>query len=868
MTRYTPMMEQYRAIKEQHSDAILFFRLGDFYEMFFEDARTASRELEIVLTARDGGAAGKVPMCGVPFHSADTYIAKLIEKGYRVAICEQVEDAKQARGLVKREVIKVITPGTVLDNLMLEEGHNNYLVAVVEGEECLGLAAVDVSTGEFRATEMGGPEARSWLCSELYRLDPSECLIPAWSSGESVVHEFRQQMQQVVITEVDPKYYRYEYAEQKLKDYYQVTGLDELGMETSRAGTIAAGVVLSFIESTQKIHLEHLQPVRWYSARDYLGLDLTTRRDLELTRTMREGKREGSLLGVIDCCMTPMGRRLLRSWLEEPLVDPVVINQRLDAVEELLASMMLRESLRQQLDSVYDLERLVARVGSGLAQPRELLALKTSLGVLPAIREMANQARNPWLQNILELDVLEDVYDYLDGSLAEDPPALARDGGVIKKGYHPEIDKLSQLAFQGKEWLLEYEKQEKEQTGIKSLKVGFNKVFGYYIEVTRANLDMVPEHYVRKQTLVNAERYITDELKRYENDILGAREKLLSLEYEVFQEIRRELTRYIPRLQAAAAAVAHLDVLASLAETAFRYDYVRPVVNNSDDIYIKGGRHPVVERFLSGESFVPNDTRLGEEQGRYAIISGPNMGGKSTYMRQVALIVIMAQMGSFVPAQEAYIGIVDQVFTRVGAADDLAAGQSTFMVEMNEVARILKNATRHSLVLLDEIGRGTSTFDGMSIARAVMEYICYHIGAKTLFATHYHELTALEDELPGVVNLSVAVKDTGDNVIFLKKVLPGRADKSYGIHVAGLAGLPHQVIKRAADFLEQMENQGQVVEKPTRVMQLNLFSSEGTVAEELKQMDLDEITPREALNWLYNWQDKLVPGEKKGARAK
>ena len=595
------------------------------------------------------------------------------------------------------------------------------------------MAAVDVSTGEFRATEMGGPEARSWLCSELYRLDPSECLIPAWNSGESVVHEFSQQMQQVVITEVDPKYYRYEYAAQKLKDYYQVTGLDELGMETRRAGTIAAGVVLSFIESTQKIHLEHLQRVRWYSAQDYLGLDLATRRDLELTRTMREGKREGSLLGVMDCCMTSMGRRLLRAWLEEPLVDAVVINQRLDAVEELLASMILRESLRQQLDSVYDLERLVARVGSGLAQPRELLALKTSLRVLPAIRELANQVRNPWLQNILELDVLEDVYDYLDGSLAEDPPALARDGGIIKSGYHPEIDRLSQLAFQGKEWLMEYEKQEKEQTGIKSLKVGFNNVFGYYIEVTRANLDMVPEHYVRKQTLVNAERFITDELKRYENDILGAREKLLTLEYEVFQEIRRELIRYIPRLQAAAAAVAHLDVLACLAETAFRYDYIRPTVNNSDDIYIKGGRHPVVERFLSGgESFVPNDTHLGENQGRYAIITGPNMGGKSTYMRQVALIVIMAQMGSFVPAQEAYIGVVDQVFTRVGAADNLAAGQSTFMVEMNEVARILQNATRSSLVLLDEIGRGTSTFDGMSIARAVMEYICYHIGAKTL----------------------------------------------------------------------------------------------------------------------------------------
>ncbi|NLU50002.1 MAG: DNA mismatch repair protein MutS [Syntrophomonadaceae bacterium] len=869
MSRYTPMMEQYRAIKEQYRDAILFFRLGDFYEMFFEDAEVASRELEIVLTARDGGGDTRVPMCGVPFHSADTYIAKLIEKGYRVAICEQVEDPRDARGLVKREVVKVITPGTVLDEIMLEEGRNNYLVALVENPETVGLAVIDVSTGDFRVTEVTGAEARGWLFSELYRLGPAECLVPAWKSEESAIHEFSSRYQRVVITEVDPAYYDYVRAEQKLKDYFGVDCLADLGLDSYRAAVIAAGVILAFLESTQRVPLQHIKQVKPYSTRDYLVLDVTTRRNLELTRNARDGKREGSLLAVIDCCVTSMGKRLLKAWLEQPLVDVAAINERLDAVGELVEALVLRDRLRQELKGVYDLERLVARLGSGTIQPRELLALKVSLGVLPALCALAAEVNSRYLGEALDVDDMQDVYRLLDSAIHDEAPATAREGGIIKTGYHPEVDELRKLAFAGKEWLLEFEKREKEQTGIKSLKVGFNKVFGYYIEVTRANLDLVPPHYVRKQTLVNAERFITDELKNYEDKILGAREKLYALEYEVFQGIREELARHIPRLQAIAAALARLDVLACLAETAFRFDYVRPVVDEADRIHIRGGRHPVVEKFLTEERFVPNDTHLDNAGQRYAIITGPNMGGKSTYMRQVALIAILAQMGSFVPASEASIGVLDQIFTRVGAADDLAGGQSTFMVEMVEVARILRHATARSLIVLDEIGRGTSTFDGMSIARAVMEHICRHIGAKTLFATHYHELTSLAGEMPGIVNLSVSVKESGNEVVFLKKVLPGRADKSYGLHVASLAGIPPQVIRRAEDVLRQLESErGMAPRLQRKVTQLNLFPEEGAFLDELRALDLDELKPVEALQILYRWQENLAPRKERNAKAK
>lgn len=872
MTRLTPMMEQYRAIKEQYPDAILFFRLGDFYEMFFEDARVASRELEIVLTSRDGGGEAKVPMCGVPFHSADTYIARLIQKGHRVAICEQVEDPRHAKGLVRREVVKVITPGTVLDDAMLDETRNNYLVAVVDNQDIIGLAIIDVSTGEFQATEMAGPDAHNWLTGELYRLTPSECLVPAWTSRESTVYEFRDRMQSMVITPLDSTYFEYNFAEQKLRDYFRVKSLAELDMQSCAAGVIAAGAILAFLETTQQVHLQHIRTIRKYSSQEYLSLDLTTRHNLELTRSMREGKREGSLLAVIDCCVTAMGKRLLKSWLEQPLIDTEAINERLKAVEELLGSIALRENLRRELDAVYDMERLVARVGSGLANPRELLALKTSLKVLPAIRDMALQVETSLLRETMALDTMEDVYAFLDASLDDNAPLTTREGGIIKSGYHPNVDELRKLAFEGKEWLMEYEGQERERTGIKSLKVGFNKVFGYYIEVTKANLDLVPAHYIRRQTLVNAERYITDELKNYEDKVLGARERLFALEHEIYQGIREQLAGYIPRLQKVASALAQLDVLACLAESAFRYDYVRPVVDNSDGIYIKGGRHPVVERSLTGDRFVPNDTFINAGDQRYAIITGPNMGGKSTYMRQVALIAILAQMGSFVPAREARIGVLDQIFTRVGAADNLAGGQSTFMVEMVEVAHILKRATSRSLVILDEIGRGTSTFDGMSIARAVMEYICRHIRAKTLFATHYHELTGLAEEFPGIFNLSVSVKESGGTVVFLKKVLPGKADKSYGIHVASLAGIPPRVIERAEELLKQLENRGEdsgggpAVQG--KIVQLGLFQEEEPLTEELRKLNLDEIKPVEALQLLYRWKETLIPRRKRGIKAK
>ncbi|ADI01851.1 DNA mismatch repair protein MutS [Syntrophothermus lipocalidus] len=872
MTKLTPMMEQYRAIKEQYPDCILFFRLGDFYEMFFEDAEIAAQILEIVLTARDGGSGVKVPMCGVPFHAADTYISRLIAKGYRVAICEQVEDPALTKGLVKREVVRVITPGTVVDVSMLEAGENNYLVALAENESAIGLAVIDVSTGDFQATEVSGPEASSLVLSELYRLRPAECLIPAWTQRESILYEFTEKFQNSVVTEMDPTYYQYAWAEAKLREFFEVEDLVELGLESCPAAVIAAAVIVAFLESTCRAQLKHLSRIRTYQPREYLGLDVNTRRNLELTRNLKDGKREGSLLAVIDCCRTAMGRRLLQRWLEQPLVDVKAINERLDAVEEMYNSFSLRERIREILGDVHDIERLAGRIGSGVASPRELLALKNSLINLPAFKALLPEVRTHLLKKILELDTLEDVYRLLDSVLDENAPASIREGGIIKPGCNPEVDELRKLAFEGKEWLLEYEQGERERTGIKSLKLGFNRVFGYFIEVTKPNVHLVPSHYVRKQTLVNAERYITDDLKNYEEKVLSARERLVLLEQELFQVLREEVACHVSRLQEVAGALAKLDVIACLAETAFRHDYVRPLVDDSDVIFVKNGRHPVVERFLGSESFVPNDTYLDDKERRLAIITGPNMGGKSTYMRQVALITILAQVGSFVPATEARIGVVDQVFTRVGASDDLVGGQSTFMVEMVEVAHILKNATRKSLVILDEIGRGTSTFDGMSIAQAVLEHICSHIGAKTLFATHYHELTGLDEVLPGVFNLSVSVKESAGAVIFLKKVIPGRADKSYGIQVAGLAGLPVGVIQRAGEILRSLESKGGVdkVEaiNASNVVQLALFQEEHPLVEELKQLELDDMTPLEALQLLYRWREQLVAPSKKGKRNK
>jgi len=857
---------------QAYPDCILFFRLGDFYEMFFEDAEVAAQVLEIVLTARDAGSGVRVPMCGVPHHAADAYISKLIARGYRVAICEQVEDPSTAKGLVKREVVRVITPGTVVDLSMLEASENNHLVSLAEGESSIGLAVIDVSTGDFQVAEFSGEEASSQVMGELFRLRPAECLIPAWTHQESLLYEFGERFHNLVVTEMDPAYYQYAEAEKRLKEFFQVEDLSSLGLEASPAAVVAASVLLVFLENTCRAQLKHLRPIRKYQPREFLGLDVNTRRSLELTRNMRDGKREGTLLAVLDCCRTAMGKRLLKGWLELPLVDVKAINERLDAVEEIYNSFVLRESIRERLGAIQDVERLVGRLGNGVINPRELLALKNSLAGLPGLRQFLPQVKSGLLRSLLDLDLLEDVYQLLDSALNEDAPASIREGGIIKPGYHPEVDELRKLAFEGREWLLEYEQKEREQTGIKSLKLGFNRVFGYYIEVTKPNVPLVPSHYIRKQTLVNGERYITEELKRFEEKVLSAREKLVVLEQELFENLREQLASHLKRLQEVARAVAQLDVVTCLAEVAFRYDYVRPVVDDSGIIFIKNGRHPVVERYLANESFVPNDTLIGSDDRRLAVITGPNMGGKSTYMRQVALITILAQMGSFVPATEARIGVVDQVFTRIGASDDLAGGQSTFMVEMVEVAYILKNATSRSLIILDEIGRGTSTFDGMSIAQAVLEFIGNQVKAKTLFATHYHELTGLEGRLPGAFNLSVSVKESSGTVVFLKKVIPGRADKSYGIQVAGLAGLPATVIDRAAEILEGLEGKKEAektgVEQTPKVVQLALFQEEHPLVEEIRLLDLDSITPLEALQLLYRWRDKLSASGPKGKRNK
>ncbi len=873
MTKLTPMMQQYKAIKEEYPDCILFFRLGDFYEMFFEDAEIAAQVLEIVLTARDAGSGVRVPMCGVPYHAADTYASRLIAKGYRVAICEQVEDPNTAKGLVKREVVRVITPGTITDLSMLEAGENNNLVALAESESSIGLAVIDVSTGDFQVTELSGQEAPSQVISELFRLRPAECLIPAWSHHESLLYEFADKVQNVVFTQMDPAYYQYAEGEKRLKDFFGVEDLSELGLEEWPAAVVAASVLLVFLETTCRAQLKHLCRIRRYQPREFLGLDVNTRRSLELTHSIRDGRKDGSLLAVLDCCRTPMGRRLLKRWLEQPLVDVPSINERLDAVEEMHGSYALRESIRERLGDIQDIERLAGRVGSGAVNPRELLGLKNSLASLPALRGFLPQVKSSLLRRALDLDLMEDVHDLLDSALNEEAPVSVREGGIIRSGYNNEVDELRKVAFEGREWLLEYEQKERERTGIKSLKVGFNRVFGYYIEVTKPNVPLVPPHYVRKQTLVNGERFITEDLKRFEEKVLSAREKLAALEQELFQELRERVVLHLSRLQRVARALAELDVITCLAEVAFRYNYVRPVVDDSGIIFIKNGRHPVVERSLVGESFVPNDTFIGSEERRLAIITGPNMGGKSTYMRQVALITILAQMGSFVPASQARIGVVDRVFTRIGASDDLAGGQSTFMVEMLEVAHILKGATPRSLIILDEIGRGTSTFDGMSIAQAILEFIAKEIRAKTLFATHYHELTGLEEVLPGIFNLSVSVKESSGTVVFLKKVIPGRADKSYGIHVAGLAGLPEAVVERANEILEGLEGKKETPkpgaeEGAKKVVQLALFQEEHPVVEEIRLLDIDNITPREALQLLYRWQGKLSASGPKGKRNK
>ncbi len=878
MAALTPMMQQYMAIKEQYKDCILFYRLGDFYEMFYDDALTASRELEITLTGKNCGQEERAPMCGVPYHAVDVYLNKLVAKGYKVAICEQAEDPKQAKGIVKREVIRIVTPGTNLSQQALDEGRNNYLMCLVYDNNQFGLAITDISTGDFYTTEVATLKE---LYDEIHRFSPSEiiCNDSFYMSGASL-DDFKDRLH-VSVSTLDTWYMDEAVSVQKIKEHFKVASLDGLGLTDFPSGTLAVGALLLYLYETQKNTLDNLTKITPYRSGGYMIIDSATNRNLELIETLREKQKKGSLLWVLDKTKTAMGARLMRNWIEQPLIEKKKITARQDAVEELYNDMITREEIREYLNAVYDLERLVTRISYRTANPRDLIAFKTSLGMIPPVKQLLSQAKSAELKEIDErMDCLEDIYDLIEKSIQDEPPIMIREGGMIKEGYNEDVDKFRLSRTEGKTWLAELETREKEKTGIKNLRVRYNKVFGYYLEVTNSYKELVPEDWTRKQTLANAERYITPELKELEDMILGAEDKLAALEYDLYCEVRDSIGEQVVRIQETAKAIAHLDVLASLACVAQSNDYVRPSINTKGVIDIQGGRHPVVEKMNNNQMFIDNDTYLDNKNHRISIITGPNMAGKSTYMRQSALIVLMAQIGSFVPAKSANIGIVDRIFTRVGASDDLASGQSTFMVEMTEVANILRNATSRSLLILDEIGRGTSTFDGLSIAWAVVEHISNPklLGAKTLFATHYHELTELEGKLDSVNNYCIAVREQGDDIIFLRKIIRGGADKSYGIQVARLAGVPDSVIDRAKEISSWLE-ETDVTDKAKNLQvrtsvkkkevvreavpaekQMSLFDiypADHPVLKELAGLDVSNMTPIQALNTLYELQKRL-----------
>lgn len=878
MAALTPMMQQYMAIKEQYKDCILFYRLGDFYEMFYDDALTASRELEITLTGKNCGQEERAPMCGVPYHAVDVYLNKLVAKGYKVAICEQAEDPKQAKGIVKREVIRIVTPGTNLSQQALDEGRNNYLMCLVYDDNQFGLAITDISTGDFYTTEVATLKE---LYDEIHRFSPSEiiCNDSFYMSGASL-DDFKDRLH-VSVSTLDTWYMDEAVSVQKIKEHFKVASLDGLGLTDFPSGTLAVGALLLYLYETQKNTLDNLTKITPYRSGGYMIIDSATNRNLELIETLREKQKKGSLLWVLDKTKTAMGARLMRNWIEQPLIEKKKITARQDAVEELYNDMITREEIREYLNAVYDLERLVTRISYRTANPRDLIAFKTSLGMIPPVKQLLSQAKSAELKEIDErMDCLEDIYDLIEKSIQDEPPIMIREGGMIKEGYNEDVDKFRLSRTEGKTWLAELEAREKEKTGIKNLRVRYNKVFGYYLEVTNSYKELVPEDWTRKQTLANAERYITPELKELEDMILGAEDKLAALEYDLYCEVRDSIGEQVVRIQETAKAIAHLDVLASLACVAQSNDYVRPSINTKGVIDIQGGRHPVVEKMNNNQMFIDNDTYLDNKNHRISIITGPNMAGKSTYMRQSALIVLMAQIGSFVPAKSANIGIVDRIFTRVGASDDLASGQSTFMVEMTEVANILRNATSRSLLILDEIGRGTSTFDGLSIAWAVVEHISNPklLGAKTLFATHYHELTELEGKLDSVNNYCIAVREQGDDIIFLRKIIRGGADKSYGIQVARLAGVPDSVIDRAkeisgwleeTDVTDKAKNlQVRTSAKKKEVVReavpaekqmsfFDIYPADHPVLKELAGLDVSNMTPIQALNTLYELQKRL-----------
>ena len=875
----TPMMQQYIETKKQYQDCILFYRLGDFYEMFFEDALTASRELEITLTGKNCGQEERAPMCGVPYHAVEGYLNKLVSKGYKVAICEQVEDPKQAKGIVKREVVRIVTPGTNLDTQALDETKNNYIMCIVYIADRYGLSIADVSTGDYFVTEL---EESAKLLDEIYRFMPSEiiCNESYYMSGMDL-DDLKDRLG-ITIYSLDSWYFDDEVCRQKLLEHFKVASFAGLGLEDYDCGIISAGALLQYLYETQKNSLTQLTHITAYTTGKYMMLDSSTRRNLELCETLREKQKRGSLLWVLDKTKTAMGARMLRKFVEQPLIEKQEILRRLDAVEELKQEAICREEIREYLTPVYDLERLVTKITYGSANPRDLTAFGSSLTMLPPIRCIMEDLKAPLLQEIREtLDPLEDISGLIQAAIAEEPPLAMKEGGIIRDGYSEEVDTLRRAKSEGKDWLAKLESEEREKTGIKNLKIKYNKVFGYYLEVTNSFKDMVPDYYTRKQTLANAERYIIPELKELEDTILGAEDKLYALEYEIYCDVRNQIAAQVERIQMTAKAIAQVDVLASLALIAERNNYVRPKINEQGVIDIKDGRHPVVEKMIPNDMFISNDTYLDDKKQRISIITGPNMAGKSTYMRQAALIVLMAQLGSFVPASSANIGLVDRIFTRVGASDDLASGQSTFMVEMTEVANILRNATSKSLLILDEIGRGTSTFDGLSIAWAVVEYISDNklLGAKTLFATHYHELTELEGKIHNVNNYCIAVKEKGDDIVFLRKIVKGGADKSYGIQVAKLAGVPDVVITRAKEIVEELSDEDittRVSEIASRekeqkkkqktkkydevdMAQMSLFDTvkDDDVLEELKSIDVGNLTPVDALNTIYRLQNKL-----------
>ena len=867
----SPMMQEYCKTKEEYKDCILFYRLGDFYEMFFDDALLVSKELELTLTGKDCGLEERAPMCGIPFHAADTYINRLIERGHKVAICEQVEDPKKAKGLVKRAVIRVVTPGTTLDATSLDESKNNYLMSIVSIADRFGCAIADITTGDCFLTEV--PNSQK-LVDEINKFSPAEIICNDSFFMSGVDTDDLKERLGICIFSLDAWYFDDDTCRKELREHFHVTNLEGLGISDYDSGIIAAGALFLYLKETQKTALSQMTTIRPYTAERYMLIDSSSRRNLELVETLREKQKRGSLLWVLDKTKTAMGARTLRSFVEQPLIDAEEINRRLEALEELNEKPMLRDEIREYLNPVYDLERLVSRISFKSANPRDMVAFASSLEMIPYIKQVLKDFQAPILKEIYkDMDSLEDITDLIKHAIVDEPPLAQKDGGIIREGFNEDVDKFRSARTDGKKWLTELETKERERTGIKSLKIKYNRVFGYALEVTNTFKELVPENYIRKQTLANAERYITEELKNLENMILGAEDKLYALEYELFSNVRDKVGQEVIRIQRTAKAIAGLDVFASLALVAERNHYVRPKVNEGGIIDIKGGRHPVVEQMIDNDMFIANDTYLDNTKKRISIITGPNMAGKSTYMRQTALIVLMAQIGSFVPADKAVIGIVDRIFTRVGASDDLASGQSTFMVEMTEVANILRNATAKSLLILDEIGRGTSTFDGLAIAWAVIEHISNTklCGAKTLFATHYHELTELEGKLSGVTNYCIAVKEKGDDIVFLRKIVKGGADKSYGIQVAKLAGVPDSVINRAKELVEELSDADITAavkdlaspkKKPKVEMdmaQMSLFDTvqDNDIIEELKGIDIGNLTPMEALNTLYNLQNKI-----------